>query len=228
MKKLSRKFILLVVALGIMFMPIGTVKATLQSNPTTHSRKQADYHTNWITKIRNIEKLGESMGLSETLNSDLTAESESNNIDMHFMKSTEYGAIAILSASGYGNQQTLQESEIKTTTGNESGVYFWGDVWEYVAGGYDGYSGVAPRYFDTYTTSQNSARIGDALGTDTTYNPGCSRWHSASNGNWSRNFMRGNGGLFSFRDGYNNWSGSSTYFYGIYCARGVAVSGLGF
>lgn len=38
------------------------------------------------------------MGLDETFNADLTSK-ESNNIDVHMMRSTEYGAIAILSAS---------------------------------------------------------------------------------------------------------------------------------
>ena len=54
------------------------------------------------------------------------------------MRSTEYGAIAILSASGYGNPQTLQNSAVKTTTGNKTGVYFTGNNWEWVAGGVNG------------------------------------------------------------------------------------------
>ena len=97
------------------------------------------------------------------------------------MRSTEYGAIAILSASGYGNPKTLQNSSIKTTTGNKTGVYFIvGDFEELVAGGLENYifKGINTRYYDTYTGSQSSARKGDALGTASTTNPGCSKWHS--------------------------------------------------
>ena len=140
------------------------------------------------------------------------------------MKSTEYGAIAILSASGYGNPQTLQSSSVKTTTGNKTGIYFSGSNWEWVAGGLEGsiFSGVNSRYFDTYSGGQASARIGDALGSASTTNPGCAGWHSASNGYWvygsSPYFERGSGGLFSF---YYDSAGNS------YCARGVAVVGAG-
>ena len=57
--------------------------------------------------FRTMEQAGGSMGLAETLNADLTSK-ESNNMDVHMMRSTEYGAIAILSASGYGNPSNAQ------------------------------------------------------------------------------------------------------------------------
>ena len=204
-------------------LPTGQVKAALQSNPNTQYKTQYN-PTTWMTQIRQIETSGNAMGLSETLNSDLTSSSESNGIDVHMMKSTEYGAIAILSASGYGNPQTLQSSSVKTTTGNKTGIYFSGSNWEWVAGGLSGsiFSGVNSRYFDTYSGSQASARIGDALGSASTTNPGCAGWHSASYSGWvyssSPYFLRGNGGLFSFYD--RNASSSN-------CARGVAVVGAG-
>ena len=204
-------------------LPTGQVKAALQSNPNTQYKTQ-DNPTTWMTQIRQIETSGNAMGLSETLNSDLTSSSESNGIDVHMMKSTEYGAISILSASGYGNPQTLQSSSVKTTTGNKTGIYFSGSDWEWVAGGFSGkiFSGVNSRYFDTYSGSQASARIGDALGSASTTNPGCAGWHSASNSDWVRSgypyFWRGDGGLFSF-----NFSNAS---YSL-CARGVAVVGAG-
>ena len=204
-------------------LPTGQVKAALQSNPNTQYKTQYN-PTTWMTQIRQIETSGNAMGLSETLNSDLTSSSESNGIDVHMMKSTEYGAIAILSASGYGNPQTLQSSSVKTTTGNKTGIYFSGSNWEWVAGGLSGsiFSGVNSRYFDTYSGSQASARIGDALGSASTTNPGCAGWHSASYSNWVYSsypyFVRGDGGLFSF----NYFNASSSY-----CARGVAVVGAG-
>ena len=223
-EKTKLKLISLVVLLAVMvLLPVGNVKASLQANPNTHNKK-VDGPTNWMSNIRSMEKSGEAMGLSETLNSDLTASSDSNGIDVHMMKSTEYGAIAILSASGYGNPQKLQNSTEKTTTGNKTGVYFSGANWEWVAGGLQGsiFGGVNSKYYDSYTGAQASAKVGDALGTSGTTNPGCTSWHSASSANWvggsNPYFLRDNGGLFSF---YGNYANSG------YLARGVAVCGAG-
>ena len=47
--------------------------------------------------------------------------SNNPNLDIHMEKNTEYGAMAILSASAYGNQNVIGDGE--TTTGNKSGVY---------------------------------------------------------------------------------------------------------
>ena len=186
MKYLKIKIIILTVLISlIVILPTTGVKAALQANPNTHIKKY-DKTENWIRNFRKMETTGGTMGLSESLNSDLTSK-ETNNIDVHMMRSTEYGAIAILSASGYGNPQTLQNSAVKTTTGNKTGVYFTGNNWEWVAGGINGkiFGGVNTRYYDTYVYSnQGSARIGDALGTASTTNPGCSKWHSASDSNW--------------------------------------------
>ena len=186
MKNLKIKIIILAVLVSlIVILPTTRVKAALQANPNTHTKK-TDTPTNWMSNFRKMETTGGTMGLSESLNADLTSK-ETNNIDVHMMRSTEYGAIAILSASGYGNPQTLQNSAIKTTTGNKTGVYFTGKDWEWVAGGVNGsiFGGVNTRYYDTYVASnQGSARIGDALGTASTTNPGCSGWHSASISDW--------------------------------------------
>ena len=186
MKNLKIKIIILTVLIPlIVILPTTGVKAALQANPNTHTKKE-DKPTNWMSNFRKMEITGGAMGLSESLNSDLTSK-ESNNIDVHMMRSTEYGAIAILSASGYGNSKTLQNSSIKTTTGNKTGVYFTGNNWEWVAGGINGkiFGGVNTRYYDTYADSnQGSARIGDALGTASTANPGCTKWHSASSSYW--------------------------------------------
>ena len=238
MKRLSKKIILLVVVLGFIIIPISTVKGALQANPDTYSKKEVNTPDGWMTNIRNMEKTGEAMGLSETLNNDLTPSSESNNIDVHLARSTEYGAVAILSASGCGNPQTLQESEIKTTTGNKTGVYFTGTDGELVAGGLEGYifSGVNSKYYDTYTNAQSSARVGDALGNTTTTNPGCMRWHLATSSTWTigknsyafwtryTSFIRGNGGIFSYSATTDNSHGQRNE---RFCARGVASSGQG-
>ena len=222
MKKTKLILLTLIILLITILLNTSEVQATLQANPNTHY-KNADIPTNWMTNFRKMEETGGAMGLSETLNADLTPSSGSNNIDVHMMRTTEYGAIAILSASGYGNSKTLQNSEIKTTTGNKTGVYLSGKNWEYYAGGVEDsiFPRVNKKYYDTYTTAGSSARVGDALGERT--NNGCQDWHSASYSEWMINdyyayFLRGYGGVFSFSYAH----GESTCF-----GRGVAVCGEG-
>ena len=237
-KNLKVKLILLIIILFIL-LPIGESKAVLQANPNTHYTK-TDVFANFINDIRKMEESNGAMGLKETFNEDLTSSSGSNGIDVHMERSTEYGAVAILSTSGYGNANTLQNSEIKTTTGNKSGVYFSGSQYEYVAGGMEsGLTNVNKKYYDIYTASIESAKIGDALGNSSTTNPGCTGWHSAGTAGWVFNpagtsptklnmyFCRGANALFSYVYGYyyqNGSHGASAYIY----SRGVAVVGEGF
>ena len=213
---------ILVLAFAIL-MPFSNVKASLQANLNTQYTK-SDALTSWMVNIRNMEKSGEAMGLSETYNPDYTSTS-SNGIDVHMMKSTEYGAIAILSASGYGNPKKLQESTIKTTTGNKTGVYFSGANWEWVANGGAGnpVSGMNTRYYDKYGGDISTAKVGDALGNYNSANPGCAGWHVASGSDWAGSFYfkRGSGGLFSF-----SLDDSSNSFRSGF-GRGVAVCGAG-
>lgn len=221
MKKTKLIITTLIIMLAIILLNTIEVNATLQANPTTHYVKtNIKSAEKWMSGFRQMEEKDGGMGLSETLNEDLTASSKSNNIDVHMMRSTEYGAIAILSASGYGNSQTLQASTIKTTTGNKTGIYFSDSNYEWVAGGLENtiFFGTNKKYYDTYTTDRSSARVGDALGERT--NNGCRGWHSANDDGWvnlsHECFRRVKGGIFSFdADGksYNKWS------------RGVAVCG---
>lgn len=223
MKKI--KITMCILALVIMLIPISNVQAALQANPNTHYKK-TDNAINWMTNIRYMESTGGAMGLNETINGTTkVATSESNNIDMHMIRSTEYGAIAILSASGYGNPKTMQASAIKSTTGNKSGVYF-GSNWEVVAGGVQGsiFSGVDGRYYDTYTTSNASARVGDGLGMASTKNPGTSGWHSAGNMGWVSGgapYFRRSGDALFFSFHYSTAGDTSNY------SHGVAVVGTG-
>ncbi len=217
MKKTRKKYLMILfLTLSITLLPMGGVKAALQANPNTHVKK-TDNATNWMSNIRKMEETNGAMGLSESLNSDLTSK-ESNNIDVHMMRTTEYGAIAILSASGYGNPKTLQNSSIKTTTGNKTGVYFTGSNWEYNAGGLEGgiFGGVNEKYYDTYTASSSSTKIGDIFM--------CRGWHSASYASWVFGnypyFLCDNGGIFSF-------SNPNTLYNTVFLARGVAVCGTG-
>ena len=220
-KKYSKQIIaIILMILILLIINTGKVNAALQANPNTQYKKE-DTPANWMTNFRKMENAGGAMGLSETLNADLTS-AESNNIDVHMMKSTEYGAIAILSASGYGNPSNA--TAITTTTGNNTGIMLNTGNWEWVAGGLSGsiFSGVNSRYVNKYTAAKTSAKIGDALGEASVTNPGCAGWHKASYSNWVTSsypyFNRGSGGIFSFN---NNNAGNKYY------SRGVAVCGAG-
>ena len=230
MKKKLLKFFIIIGALALLLTIISTtqVQAVLQSNPNTHYKKK-DYSQYWMTNFRNMEATGAALGLKETKNStSMLSTSESNNLDSHMMRRTEYGAIAILSASGYGNPKKLQESTIKTTTGNETGLYYKGTAWEWIAGGYSPnvFKNVDVRYYDSYNSKNTSAKVGDALGTKDTTNPGCTGWHVASSSEWLDGgsniyFLRGSGGLFS----YYGYTASKTT--SLYASRGVVVCGEG-
>ena len=162
----------MVIIISILILPI-QAKAVLQANPNTNGKK-TDIPTSWMTNIRNMETINQAMGLQETIDATTKkATSQSNNIDVHMSKTTEFGAVAILSASGYGNPSTIQSSTIQSSTGNKTGVYFSLDWWEWTAGGLEGniFSGVDKKYYDEYTTSMTSVKVGDALGNSTTPNP---------------------------------------------------------
>ena len=143
-------------------------KAVLQSNGNTG----ATYNlSDSMINVRKMEELGGAMGLSETLNSNLISSSDSNNIDVHMQKNTEYGALAILSASSYGNPNKVNDGE--TTTGNATGVVMKLNS-EWVAVGNltkaTNYYNSALRYKNVYKESIDSGNslkyikmIGDAI-----------------------------------------------------------------
>ena len=199
---LKKSAIIIAISLIAVMLNTGKSSAALQANQNTQYTKK-DSLPNWQKNIRNMEATGGAMGLSEIINSDLTSSSGSNNIDVHAMKTTEYGAIAILSASSYGNPSNDQA--ITTTTGNNTGVMLKNE-WEYTSGGL----GTQSKYFDAY----GSTKSGDAFA--------CAGWHKASSSYWvsSRNpcFLRGSGGVFSYDFGSD---------YDSYACRGVAVCGAG-
>ena len=224
-KKLKQVLVTSTLLLGTLMIGSTSSQAALQSNPTTHSSGKTATGASWITSIRDMEKSGQTMGLNETIGSNLVATSSSNNIDVHMMRTTEYGAMAILSASGFGWSGKLADAPVKSTTGNVTGVYVPGNRGEWTAGVCaDSTVGKDARYYDLYKVSdQTSAKVGDALGLDTyTTNPGCSGWHGGY-AYWlsatRRGFVRGNGGMFSFLGDSSNgyWASGSC------CGRGVAV-----
>lgn len=204
----------------MIYIPINSY-AVLQSNPNTHykdgNQKNA---TAWMSGIRQMEATNGAMGLTEEINSDLTIKegTESNNIDVHMIRSTEYGAIAILSASGYGNPNTIQSSSIKSTTGNVTGVYYTYDKnnanWyrEWVAAtSTNGYEGINTRYYDRY--ERNVPKVGDALDL---------YWHESAAHYWFTDYVYRNvHGYF----GYGN--NGAIYERERYYGRGIAVCGVG-
>ena len=227
--KTKKIFLTIILMTMIMILLSGGIsQAALQANPNTHSKKTLNL-SSWISQIRQMEAADGAMGLAETIGSDLTATSESNGIDVHCMRTTEYGAMAILSASGYGNPSNA--TAITTTTGNDTGVMIDTTNWEWTAGIVNassaGLGSVNSRYYDLYTISNaNSAKAGDALGSSSATNPGCAGWHVAGSSTWITDarygFVRGSGGIFSFA--LDDASGSNG---GIRLGRAVAVCGAG-
>lgn len=219
-----------IVLIMAMLMPTAFAASNLQSNPTTGSSLQKKPASTWIGLIRYMEQGYSDAGELEELNSNLTSVT-SNNIDVHMMKTTEYGAMAILSASEYGKGNkvatTTRGDNSGSTTGNKTGVIIDTTLWEWVAGRpYSGFSSdiggaVEGRYYSEYTRDEASHRVGDAL-------VECKYWHGAQGANWKgdgnsrHGFLRGGGGIFAFStDGYN-------YSDHNYITRGVAVCGEGF
>ena len=219
--KQKKIFMIMILVISIALIP-GENYAALQANSKTHGKGKNMPET-WITSIRSMEEKNQAMGLEEIIdNSTLKAKSNSNDIDVHMIKSTEYGAVAILSASGYGNPEWIHQSEIKTTTGNKTGVYFNGD-YEYVAGGIENkvFLGIDMKYYDAYTTNESSAKVGDALG-----ELGCKKWHNANAAIWITSegsfFNRGYGSIFRYSwSSYTNNSPARQ-------THAVAVCGEGF
>ena len=212
------------------------VQANYQSVPSGTSKKAAA--TEWITGIRQMESSGNGMGLKETIDTKTgLATTAANNIDVHLLKNTEYGAILLLGASDYGKQGTditarrmdtgavSGTSAQASTTGNKYGIYEIGyydmttstsSYYEWVAGGTSTFlSGIASRYINRYTTDKTSARAGDAT-VET------QRWHGSSVADWVTSsrpgFVRGGGGAFSFDFGSETDS---------YYARAGVVVGVG-
>ena len=153
----------------------GDSKAVLQSNGNTG----ATYNlSDWMMNVRKMEELGGAMGLSETLNSNLTSSSDSNNIDVHMQKNTEYGALAILSASSYGNPNKINDGD--TTTGNVTGVVMkLNKEWVVAAASAlqaTNFQNAVARYKNVYTVATIGGKLGDAIN--------IASWHGGTNNKW--------------------------------------------
>ena len=152
-KSILIKIILILLFLVIIF--AGNVNAMYQSTPYTHQNPTEQTWDTWLTNIRKMETDNQVMGLTETLDG-TNATSDSNNIDVHMMKGTEYYAISILSASVYGNPNNSQRpttSNADSDSTNKSGVYYNYGNWEYLASLSEAEAGEGfNKYFDKYNT----------------------------------------------------------------------------
>ena len=212
---------ILIVFLTMFIINSGEVSASLHANPNTQYTKKGYPGQEWIRLFRTMEQAGETMGLNETLNADYTPQ-ESNNIDVHLIKTTEYGAMAILTASAYGNENT---GIIKTTTGNDTGVILSSTDYEYAAGCgnaavvANGSVNIDTRYYLNY--ADGLSKVGDALE--------CINWHGGTaqmlQPGRGYYFVRGGSGIFGYaQDNFYNPYGA----FNSYCSRGAVVCGAGF
>ena len=99
MKKLKLLAVLMVIIMAT------NVHAALQSRPGV-SPLYDGAADSYFTGIRDMEKEGGTLGLNATFEMDSSEAyietSDSNNIDSHMCKNSEWGAVAMLSASDYG------------------------------------------------------------------------------------------------------------------------------
>ena len=210
---IKKIFISLIIIISIsLITQINPVQAALQANGDTIATK--DRNT-WMIEVRKMESLGGTLGLTETQNADLTSSSGSNKLDIHMQKNTEYGAMALLSASAYGKPTKVENGE--TTTGNETGVIIsYNKEWtaaqytEHISG-----TSYADRYINYYNLGSSNKKRGDAL-LET------AGWHSTTYVYYSNGLCPGtagtrakpagvvrncNNGIFSFNNalGYYYW-----------------------
>ena len=168
--------LIIIISLSLMFQ-INIVQAALQTNGNTPVKK--DRNT-WMEQIRKMENVGGGFGLQETQNSDLTPSSDSNGLDIHMQKNTEYGAMALLSASSYGKPDKVNAGE--TTTGNETGVVMKLDDWEWTAAQNTDYYQMPAyeyRYINNYGTAASYMKKNGDATLET------SGWHESSNSLWA-------------------------------------------
>ena len=103
MKRVINKFILiLVIACIISLFPVN-VYAGLQANKGGTSLKNTTADA-FFKAIRAMESEYGTLAKKSNISSTDYTDSSKNGIDCHMMKNTEYGTVAILAASGYGNK----------------------------------------------------------------------------------------------------------------------------
>ena len=225
--KVKEKFLLSIIVISTICLIVSPIKskAALQANSNPG---KTDTIQSWLINIRKMEATGGTLGLTGGVNANLTS-SAVNNLDIHMEKNTEYGAMAILSASAYGNQKKIADGQ--TTTGNKSGIYIKLNK-EWVAAGAIGlgdqasnFKNAVGKYKNIYTTTY-AAKAGDAI-TET------KGWHGSTESQWLTWNTSGlrrsySGSLFSYYGFNTNFSGSDADYMLVCSSRAVIVVGSGF
>lgn len=249
----TKEILVSMLVVGGILLSIPTIShGALQSNgdsPMTYLINR------WIWEVRCMQEAGGTLGLTNTI--DWNQEggkyltSDNPNLDIHMQKNTEYGAMAILSASSYGNPNVIQDGE--TTTGNETGIKM-NYIGELVAAGQvlsatPHYVTAASRYKDAYT-SDYIAKSGDAIAeTAGWHGGGAKEWiYSSHNNKYNptsansycallRAYKEGNkpGTIFSYHGkGHSSTNASNppvsygpSYYTKPYTTRAVVVVGSG-
>lgn len=200
MKNKTKTFltIFLIILASLLIMP-NTSRAALQSNGGTPAKKTIDQ---WMLQIRQMQSAGGTLGLTDTINeTGLTG--TNSNLDIHMEKNTEFGAMAILSASSYGKPDKVNTGE--TTTGNKTGVVINLNK-EWVAAGTISstktYRNAVGRYKNAYTTSY-VAKAGDAI-------KETEGWYGSTSSTWIPNSDR-SGLLRSYSDSLFSYYGWGYY-----------------
>lgn len=164
---MKRKLILTIVIMFLIITAILTTKvqAQLQSRPNTLRLVNKSIN-DFIIMARNMEAPNQSFGLNATIDqSNGTESSASNNIDVHIIKNTEYGAIAMLSASAYGDHPG---GTYVSSTNNNTGVYnlSYGQdsqgLNSTMTAASVGTLNFSQKYWNKYTSINSSYKNGDA------------------------------------------------------------------
>lgn len=226
-KKLSRIFVIMV-AMGLMLLSTTHVQAALQANGNT---SKTDTLENWIVNVRKMESTGGTLGLTDIINNStlLSTATKSNNLDIHMEKNTEFGAMAILSASSYGNPNKISNGD--TTTGNKTGIVINLNkemVAVYNAPEHTQYKNMNKKYIELFDKNNYNAKAGDAISET-------AMWHGATKAEWLHRsyntiLLRSySGSIFSYYGGASSTNYSfDAYYNKPWSSRAVIVVGNGF
>lgn len=205
--------------------------AALQSNGGTSAKKTVD---TWLLQIRKMQEMGGTLGRNDTIDT-TNLKSDATDLDIHMEKNTEYGAMAILSASAYGNPNKIANGG--TTTGNASGIVININK-EWVAASYNNpqmpvFSNALNRYKNLYENRTYVAKVGDAI-TET------QGWHGSGSSQWlntdgvAPTLIRSySGSIFSYygnshlRNSAYTYATYDAYFTNEWATRAVIVVGTG-
>lgn len=176
---IKKLLVVIIIFISIIFMNNMQTYAVLQADGTEGSQYNLNY---WMINTRKMESSQGSMGLTEdSIGSNLLS-AESNGIDIHMQKNSEYAAVAILSTSNYGKYNKVENEQ--TTTGNSSGVKIILNQEWVAAGGASScanFNNSAARYKNKYYYSYE-AKKSDAISETYGWYGGTGSWGASRSG----------------------------------------------